>query len=240
MSLTSTKAIIFNALKFSDTSLIIKCYTKEFGLVSFLLRGILKPKKKGMKAGYFQPLNQLELTYNHQKNKQLQNLKEAHVTYPYQTIFRDVKKQAIVMFLAEVLTSVIREEEENSGLYDFLEASFLWLDVHDKTSNFHLFFLVNLTKFLGFYPDRQSFDCNGFNLEEGRFTNAVVGNHILREKELFLFKKLLGINFDAISEISYSNKERRESLELILRYYKLHVNSFKSPKSLPVLEAIFS
>ena len=240
MALTSTKAIVINAIKFSDSSLIVKCYTKEFGLVSFMLRGILKPKKKGIKAGYFQPLNQLDLTFNYQKNKQLQSLKEAHVSFPYQSIFMDVKKQSILMFLAEVLGAVIQEEEENKPLYEFIEASFLWLDVNDRTSNFHLFFLLNLTKFLGFYPDRRNADALGFNLEEGNFTNSVIGNYILREKELFLFKKLLGINFDNISEVSYSNKERRESLELLLRYFKLHLNNFRTPKSLQVLETIFS
>lgn len=240
MALTSTKAIVIHSLKYGDSSLIVKCYTQEFGLVSFMVRGILKPKKKGIKAGYFQLLTQLTIDFNHQKNKQLQSIKEAHVQFPYQSIFKDVKKQSIVMFLAEILNNVILEEEQNTDFFDFLEASFLWLDVHDKVSNFHLFFLLNLTKFLGFYPDRNQPDLMGFNLEEGCFTNSVIGNYIIRDKELFLFKKLLGINFDTINEISYSGKERRDSLELLLTYFKLHLNNFKTPRSLAILETIFS
>lgn len=240
MALTTTKAIVIHTLKFSDSSLIVKCYTKEYGLISFLVRGVLKPRRKGLKAGYFQPLTQLSIVFNHQKNKQLHSIKEAHVQFPYQSIFKDVKKQSIVMFLSEILNRVIQEEEQNMDFYEFLEASFLWLDVHDKVSNFHLFFLLNLTKFLGFYPDQNQSDFNAFNLEEGCFTNSVIGNYIIRGKELFLFKKLLGIKFDDINEISYSGKDRRDSLQLLLMYFQLHLNNFKTPKSLAILETIFS
>ena len=240
MALTSTKAIVIHTLKFGDSSVIVKCYTEAFGLVSFMVRGVLKPKKKGLKAGYFQPLNLLTIVFNHQKNKQLQSIKEAHVQLPYQSIFQDVKKQSIVMFLSEILNSVIQEEEQNSDFFEFLETSFLWLDLHDQVSNFHLYFLLKLTKFLGFYPDLHFENYTGFNLEEGSFTNSIIGNYIIRDRELFLFKRLLGINFDTINAISYSSKERRESLELLLTYFKLHLNTFKTPKSLDVLETVFS
>jgi DNA repair protein RecO (recombination protein O) len=144
------------------------------------------------------------------------------------------------MFLAEVLSLSIQEEESNELLFDYLENAFLWFDSHDKFSHFHLLFLVNLTKFLGFYPDTSNIKKEGFHLREGIFTDAVHDKEIYKGDEVFQLKKLLGINFDAIESIKFSKTQRRGFLRMLIRYFELHLDGFKNPKSLSVLEAVFS
>lgn len=240
MAIVSTKAIVLSSLKYGDTSLIVKCYTEEEGVKTYLVRGVLKPKKKGIKAAYFQPLTQLKIVANHNSKNTLNSIKEVQVYQPYSTIHSDIVKQAVVFFLSEILSSSIQEEEQNKILYSYLETAFIWLDTHDKITNFHLLFLLNLTRFLGFYPDISGKDKIGFNLLEGNFSDNTQDKNVIYRNDFYQFKKLLGINFDSIGNVSYSKSERQLVLQMIIEYFKLHLDSFRKPKSLQVLEIVFS
>ena len=188
----TTKAIVINTIKYGDTSLIATCYTKKRGIKTYLLRGVLKSKKSKIKPAYFQPLMQLNLTANHNNKGNLNSVREVEVLNFYNSIYTNIKKQTIALFLAEIVHYSIREEEQNSALYKYLETSFLWLDTHDTVSNFHLLFLLNLTKFLGFYPDTNNASNSYFDLLEGNFTNHN-NHHTVFGNNLTQFKKLLGI-----------------------------------------------
>ncbi|WOC41261.1 DNA repair protein RecO [Polaribacter sp. HL-MS24] len=241
MAIISTKAIVLSAIKYSDSSLIVKCFTEKLGVKTYLIRGVLKNRKGVIKAAYFQPLTQLILEANHKQKSNLHSLKEVHVSHAYTSIHRDIVKQSIVLFLSEILSSSIQEEEENSVLYEYLETALIWLDTHDKIANFHLLFLLNFTKYLGFYPDL--FDqetASSFNLFEGSFSNAFTDKNCIVHHNLFLFKTLLGINFDAIENVLFSKQDRQALLQIIIRYFELHLDGFRKPKSLTILETVFS
>ena len=240
MAIVSTKAIVLSSLKYSDTSLIVKCYTQEEGLKSYLIKGILKAKKGGLKVAYFQPLTSLKIVANHNNKGTLNSIKEVQVSNPYKTIYKDIVKQSVVLFLSEILTYAIKEEEKNESLFEYIETSLIWLDVHDKIANFHLLFLLNLTRFLGFYPDLSEKEKLGFNLIEGNFTEVSSQKNIIYGNQFYQFKKLLGINFDGIEKVSFSKQERQTVLKIIIRYFELHLDGFKNPKSLQILEAVFS
>ena len=239
MPIITTKAIVLSALKYSDTSLIVKCFTEEEGVKSYMLRGVLKAKKGKLKPAYFQPLTQLQITASHTHKNTLNSIKEAQVTQHYVTIYTSIVKQSIVLFLSEILSGIIKEEEENKQLYEYLETALIWLDTHNSIANFHLLFLLNLTRFLGFYPAIQK-DAIGFNLLEGSFTNTIVDKSTISGDELISFKKLLGINFDGIHSISFNKQERQRVLQTIIRYFEVHLDGFKKPKSLSVLETVFT
>ncbi len=240
MAVVSTKAIVFSTIKYSDSSLIVKCFTQEEGIKTYMVRGVLKSKKGKLKAAYFQPLTLLQLTANHNTKGTLNSIKEARVFPMYESIYTSVVKQTIVLFISEILSSIIQEEEKNKILYDYIETSLIWLDTHHSIANFHLLFLLNLSKFLGFYPDTSNASSLGFNLLEGNFTDAVYEKSTITGENFLLFKRLLGINFDAIHTISFNKKERQVVLKLIIRYFELHLEGFKQPKSLDILESVFS
>lgn len=240
MAITSTKAIVMNSIKYGDSSLIVRLYTEEYGLVSYMLKGVLKSKKGKLKAAYFQPLTLLSVVCSHQEKRSLQSLRDAQVTYMYQKIPLDIVKQSVAMFLSEVLSHSIKEEETNQLLFQYLENSFIWLDSHENSSNFHLLFLLKLTKFLGFYPDTTENNFIGFHLREGVFTNDLHEKEIVTGDEIVQLKKLLGINFDNIDSVKFSRSQRQALLKMLIRYFELHLDGFRSPKSLGVLEAVFS
>ena len=239
MAVIATKAIVFGTIKFGENSIIGRLYTKELGLVSYLMKGIMKSKKRSLKVAYFQPLTQLSIIANHQEKRSLQSIKEARVINVYHSIDNSVIKQAIVLFLSEVLSKAIQEEEKNILLFDYLEKALVWFDSHHQISNFHLLFLLNLTKFFGFYPDISSIDKAGFLLKEGLFTNDLYENEIVKGHELFLLRELLGTNFDRLKFLNFSKAERLKLLRVLIRYFEFHLADFKVPKSLSILETVF-
>lgn len=237
--LVTTPALVISALKFGEADLIVKCYTQSDGLKSYLLRRILKSKKGKLRTAMFQPATQLELVANHKNKGTLENIREAKILHPYQNLHTDISKTSIVLFLSELLRNVIQEEEENPALYSYLSHAFLWLDAEDQTANFHILFLLELTKYLGFYPDTSQSDLSYFNLETGQFQPHADLNTLTGE-DLDLFKKLLSVKFDSLNSLKLNKKLRSSLITMLLSYYNLHVQGFKKPKSLGVLNDLFS
>jgi len=236
----TTKAIVLSSLKYGDTSLIVKAFTASDGLKSYLLKGVLTSKKGKLKAAHFQPLTQLEIIAKHRNKGTLESIREAKLNHHYQTLHTHIGKNALTMFLAEILSNSIHEEEPNQALFNYLEAALQWLDVHENVSNFHIYFLLRLSKYLGFYPDVSKADASCFDLLEGEFTDTPSLNPILTGTNLTFFKSFLGIKFDAIDTIRMSKTERQELLSSLVLYFELHLQGFRKPKSLAILNEVFS
>lgn len=236
--LVKTKAIVLTSLKYSESDLIVKCFTEE-GVKSYLLKRILRSKNKKINVAYFQPLTQLRIIANHNSSGNLNSIREARINHLYQTIPFNVLKQSIVLFLAETLAYSLYEEEKNPGLYQYIETALVWLDTHERTSNFHILFLLNLTKYLGFYPETKDLNYAYFDLREGVFTNKKPLNNSVSGEKLIMFKSLIGINFDVVGQLGLNSRSRNLMLDILLDYYELHLPAFKEPKSLNILKEVF-
>jgi DNA repair protein RecO (recombination protein O) len=232
------KAIVLRSIKFQDTGLIVKCYTEQ-GVKSYLIRGAFGSKKGKFKIGYFQLLNLLEIEANHNDKGHLNSIREVKIDYAYNSISTDVLKQSIVMFLAEVLNLALQEEEANLSLFNFLEYSLQKLDKQNDISNFHLIFLLNLSKYLGFYPQLKNQEYPYFDLQEGLFQSHNTLTAI-QNKELVLFKKLLNTPFDNMIQLTLNKTERQSLLNIMINYFELHLSGFRKLNTLPVLQAIFN
>ncbi len=235
----TTKAIVLSAIKYSDTSLIVKCFTECCGVQSYLLRGILSSRKGKLKKALFFPLNQLEITAGHKGKGNLEHIKEARVEHHYHTLYSDMTKNAVVLFLAEVLSSCIQEEEENTALYRYMEEALLWLDRQENTANFHILFLLKLTRYLGFYPDASEDHLPYFDLLEGIFVSHAGYGSVIEGVTLEYFRKFLGADFEDLSRIKLTKDIRRNILNGLITYYELHLSGFRKPKSLQVLHEVF-
>lgn len=237
--LVKTKAIVVSSLKYGEADLIVKCFTLSSGLKSYLLRNILKSKKGKLRASLFQPLTHLEIEANHKDKGTLERMREAKVSHHFKTLHTDVVKSSIVLFLSEVLRNSILEEEENVALFQFLENATLWLDSNKENANFHLLFLLQLSKHLGFYPDTSTKDFPFFNLLDGTFETLELNAYCYKDERISLLKTLLGTNFDALAQIKLNQNKRSAFLHMLLDYYELHLHGFKKPRSLAVLNTIF-
>jgi len=234
--LVKTKAIVIRSVRYQDKSLIVKCFTFYSGLKSYFVRNAFSVSKSSVKkSAYFQPLTILEIETNHKNKNTLEYLLNIK-PFVYQSIPNNFIKSSIVLFLAEVLNFSIKEEEKNEDLFLFLETALLWLDTNKITTNFHLNVLLELTKFLGFYPRISTGDF--FDISQGVFTCFPSQNGINKE-ESTLLKICLNQKIDS-SENPFSTAQRRQLLGVILEYYSKHIESFKKPKSLDVFKTVFS
>ena len=236
--LVKTKAIVISSIKYQEKSLIVKCFTEIDGLKSYFVQSAFSNKKSSQKIAYFQPLTILEIEAVHKNKGTLEHFKEIKLATAYQTINLDIVKSTIVIFLSEMLHHSIHEEEKNQDLFTFLETALLWLDTHDETANFHLILLLEITKFLGFYPDISEIESNYFDINEG-FFSVHQGLSCLTAQETILFKKLIELKFDSDQKL-FNGSERQIILKIILDYYSIHLVGFKKPKSLDVLKEVFS
>ena len=236
--LVKTKAIVISSLKYQEKSLIVKCFTLSDGLKSYFVRDAFSSRKSNQKIAYFQPFSILEIEAVHKNKGTLENFKEIKLAIPFQTIHNTVTKSTIVLFLSEMMHYSIHEEEENEALFTYLETALLWLDTHDEIVNFHLIFLLEATKYLGFYPDNTDIDLPYFEMTEGIFTQFHAISS-LSQHETQLFKKLLSLKFESDLK-TFHVIERQLLLKIIIDYYSFHLDGFRKPKSLDVLKEVFS
>ena len=228
--LEKTQGVVFNYLNYGESSVISRIYTEDFGLQSFLMNSVRKSSRSmGPRPALFQPLTMLNLVIYYRPGADLHRIAEVRCLQPYATLPFDFRKSGIALFLAEVLSKSVREETPNPELFRFLVDSLYRFDaMPDHYGNFHLQFLLRLSRFLGFMPSSaedlysQLFDTAGWqqivDLAEESALNELLQN---RPYE---------------THVALSNTVRRSLLEHLLKFYALHVASFGEIRSLTVLQ----
>ena len=240
--LHKTRGIVLRTANYADTSIITKIYTERFGIQSYLIKGA-KRKKASIKANLFQPFSLLELVAYKKEKKQLQTLKEARPEIYFYSIPHEPAKTSILFFLNEVVLKCLQEEENNPELFSFLHESIQTLDAEENSFiNLHLIFLVRLSRFLGFYPQGGFSDTNSlFDLRDGKFTNKKpLHPDYLTAENSRLLNKIILCNYYTMKNMVLSGKERKNLLDIILRFYELHLSGMNSISSRKVLEQVFA
>jgi len=238
--LHTTRGIVFHTIPYSDSSLIAKIYTEQFGLRSYIVSAA-RGKKGKTKGNLLQPLAQLELVVQHKEKHSLQRITELSCKMPYRHIHEDIIKTSIALFLAEMLYKSIREEERNPGLYEFLAHSLQILDLESGAcSNFHLCFLLQLTRYLGFFPHEPESPAHQlFDLREGVYRSSEPFHpYFLEADSAAKFRQLSEANYETMASLPFSTNDRRRLLERLLIYYELHLESVREVRSHKVLEEV--
>ena len=236
------RGIILKTTLYSETSVIVQVFTDKFGIQSYLINGVKKPKAK-IPMNILQPLHLLEMVVYHKISTQIQRVAEARPVHVFKTIPYDVVKNSIIQFLNEVLYKSIRQQQSDENLFDFIYSAISWFDETAAPNvNFHLAFLLKLSRFLGFAPHEQTrIDQKYFDLKEGGFTSLMpVHPNFIDKVDADYFLLLFITPFEKINEIKLDNKNRRLILDKILVYYTLHTASFGQIKSHQILEDVLS
>ncbi|TPV34747.1 DNA repair protein RecO [Paucihalobacter ruber] len=236
--LSKNKAIVLSKVKYNDNDLILKCYTAERGLISYLVRGAYSSKSKSGKMGYFQVLSQLQIEEDFKPNRSLQYIREIKSLFIYNSLQTNLHKSSLAMFLAEVLTSALKEESKNEDLFNYISGSLDYLDHETEVANFHLMFLLQLTKYLGFYPELPQETTTYFDLESGLFTNQAA-LYTIEGLQVELLQQLLKMPFEAYPQIKLNAQGRVAFLNVLLLYFELQLGYFKKPKSVEVLNQVW-
>jgi DNA repair protein RecO (recombination protein O) len=239
--LHKTKAIALHHLKYGDTSLVVTMYTEHFGRKSFLVQGVYGKKSK-FRPTFFQPFTLLDLEVYINPKRDLQRIKELNLHQPFHSLPFHATKSAIALFLSEILYKVLKEEEPNPLLFSYLFHSINVLDVTDTgTANFHLVFLINLTKYLGFYPENNySEPVCIFDPVNGKFFPSSLLHSGYPDKVLsHLIHRLLSVSFEEMEQLALNHQTRNSLAKLLIEFYNLHLGGLGNVKSLPVLQSVF-
>lgn len=239
--LTKTQALVLKILKYGDNKFIIDLFTEELGRLSVVATISSSPRARFSRS-LFQPLTLLDIELDYRQNKSLHPLKSASLAFPFRSIMIEPSKICIVMFLSEFLCAVTRDEQRNTLLYHYIRASLEWLDEKElHYSNFHLVFMMRLAKFIGFLPNIDDYsDGCYFDLRSGTFTcDNPFHPDILQSDDARKMLTLLRMNYDNMHLFKMSRHERNQLLDVILKYYGIHVPSFPKMHTLDVLRELF-
>ena len=236
-----TKAIFLNSVKYSDSSSIAHLYTENSGRISVLIRHS-KSRKSVSKRSILQPLFLLEIQLSRKQNREIQYAGEISNNPVFNEIPFKIAKSTIAIFIAEVLSKVLKEEEPNPPMFSFLFNSIQLLDhLEQGTGSFHLVFLYELSRYLGFYPnDNFSEENCYFNLVKGRYSSVADVPEISLDEQLS--KDLNNVRtkgFKSISELELSRVQKAGLLDALLKFFHYHLPEMGKIKSVEVLQEIF-
>lgn len=240
--LEKTRGIVLHQLKYSENSIIVSVYTEDFGRQSYIVSGVHN-KKSQVRASVFQPLFLLDIEVYYKSGRNLQRLKSAKVTMPFASIPYDIKKSSLVIFLSEILNKCLQEEENNQEMFDFIFQALGFLDIAEKgLGNFHLWFLLKLSFFLGISPNNENIRFSQyFDLEKAEFVFSEPAHpRFMDKKTTENFIRLFDISFSNLHELMLTGSDRQVLLSRIIEFYQIHFGFTGELKSLRILKEIFN
>lgn len=236
--LEKTRGIVIHHINYRDSSVIAHIYTEHFGRQSYMLHGV-RNQRGAIRPSHIMPLSLLEMVVYHKTSSEIQQVRELRCDPVLQSIHFDVFKNSVALFAAEVIGAVIHEEEANPNLFRFLHHFIHILDLeNEKVSNYPSYFLLQLSRHLGFYPKGNYTKGSIFNLEEGVFGNKGLPGTCLSEDESAWWWRIMNSNLDEWSGQKVPAEVRSNLLAHLLRYYEFHALHGRKIKSHLVLKEV--
>lgn len=240
----STRGIVLRCIKYGETSVIASVFTELFGIQSYMVNGV-RTSGKTSKAHLFQPSSLLDMQVYHNELKNLQRIKEVKWSIVYKNVLSDVIKNAVALYMVELLQKCLKQPETNPDLFHFCEDALLQLDASDAdiTANFPIYFALQLAQFFGFtLQDNYSEKRRVFSISEGSFVDgtSLAPDHLSVATSSLISQLLKAIHPNELDQIKLNRNTRKEILQSIQSYYEWHIPDFGSMKTLPVLSAILN
>ncbi|MBW4891105.1 DNA repair protein RecO [Mucilaginibacter sp. HMF5004] len=238
--LHKTRGIVFKTTNYGESSVIVQVYTEKFGLQSYIINGVKKPRAK-INRNMLQPLFLLDMVVYNKPGGGIQRVSELKNEPLLQSIPYDVIKTSIVMFLNEVLYKAVKHQATDENLFGFIFHAIELLEHQQEgLANFHLLFLLKLTRYMGFYPEvNQNINADFFDLKEGVFKRYKPEHTLyLSPPHTQSFNMLLQYSFEDMTALRIGNDERRYLINKLLEYYALHIENFGDVHSHEILEEV--
>jgi DNA repair protein RecO (recombination protein O) len=244
MQIYHTKGIVLRAIKYGETSIVAKVYTELFGVQTYMVKGVRKfSKTTAFNANYFQSAAILDMQVYHQPLKSMQFIKSFHWSYLYTNTFSDVVRNAVAMYIIELIQHSLKQPEVNAPLFYLIENTLLQLDVGNNSlvSNLPLFFTLHFASEMGFkIQGNYSTQTPILDLKEGLFvqdtpTHLFYTNNAAAKT----ISQLNNItNFNELENIQLNRDIRRQLLQFLQQYFSLHIQDFGVIKSLNVMQEV--
>lgn len=235
-----TQGFVLQSIRYGDTSLIVKVFTLDNGLQTFMVKGV-RGKTSKNRAAFFQPMTFLRFVQNSRPSKSgIGYIKDIELLYSYRSLATTMNKSAILIYLSDLLSHTLTQQERSEPLYHFVYQSVEWLDlVEAEYANFPLYFTLELCRFLGFYPQSNFQEHTLFDMMEGQFVmTPPVHPYYLDENSSRLLSRILNLGIDELADIPMNGLQRNALLDGILTFMRLHAPILKGLQSHEVLKEV--
>ena len=253
------RGIVLRTVKYGDASLIVDLFTERYGRMSFMA-STSRAKRSVRSVSFWQPLSMVEFSAELRPNAgKLPRPADVRSYYNYQDLPFSPVKSTLALFLSEFLSAALREEKDNPLLYKYVESSLQWLDMVESPAsmaNFHLVFLMHLSRFIGIYPNldlkpnlNPKLNPKLSTLNSQLYFDLLAGSycdcqpphaHFLRYEEAQALPILFRMDYPTMHLFRFSRQQRQRILHVLNTYYRLHVPNFPELKSLEVLQELYS
>lgn len=236
------RGIVLRTVKYGDTSLVVDLFTDCHGRQSFMA-SMVRSKRSVRTKSFWHPLSMVEFTAEMRPVGGMPRPTGVRTYYNYTDLPFSPVKSTLALFLSEFLSAALREEKENKPLYRYIESSLQWLDMVTSPAsmaNFHLAFLMHLSRFIGIYPNLEHPSLH-FDLLAGSYCDRQPPHaHFLYGKEAKALPTLFRMDYPTMHLFRLTRRERMRILHVLNTYYRLHVPNFPELKSLEVLQEFYS
>lgn len=240
--LHKTPGIVLRTVRYGETSVVVNIFTELFGIQSYMVNGVRTGKAKTSKANLLQPANQLDLVVYHQENKNLQRLSDFRFAYLYRSLYADVIKNTIALYLVELLDKTLKEPESYPKLFQFATDTLQWMDREKEgMANLPLYFTLHVAELLGFCLNGHYHTTTPyFDLREGVFVKDMpLHPCFLDEADSRVTDQLLQVkDFSELKMIKPDKPCRHRLLAACQEYYQWHLPGFTGLKSPRILAEV--
>lgn len=235
------RGVVLNTLKYGDSAMIVHLLTDEGGRRSYMVQSVRSARGRGSKLALFQPMFALEFEGLASSRQQMHRFREVQSGIVLQRMPFDVRRSTIALFMAETLYRLVKESQPDPPLFDFVWESVRALDaLEEGVSNFHLWFLVGLSRFLGFFPGNEYLPGGWFDAREGLYVASRPQHPLAMDPEnARILNDLIECDVRCLGEIGLNRLQRGAFLESLLAYYGYHLDAIRAVQSVEILREVF-
>ena len=235
------RGVVLSTVKYGDSGMVVQMLTDRYGRQSYMVQGVRSSRGRGSKMALFQPLFVLEFEGLESSHSDLHKMREVQNEIVFKSVPYDIRKSTMALFMAEVLYRMVGESEANEPLFDFVYHSVRALDEIDEgVANFHLWFLANLSRYLGYFPGNEHQKGCWFDMREGLYIRTMpLHDNTMNEAEAELLRDLTECDLDCLGEIPLNREQRVTMLSRLVEYYSIHLDAIRSVRSIEILQEVF-
>lgn len=234
-----SKAIVLSSIPYSESSIICKLYTEEFGLKSYIVRSA-KKKNSPTPTSHFQSLNIIEFeAYNSVKSK-LETIRTSSLILENLNLNFSIVKNALTFFVAEIIHLSLKEANPNKELFDYLfnQIHLLKNSKDEDLAEFHLHFMIEFADHLGLAPMNNYSEYEVFfDPIAGKFTNKADAQNFNKQTS-FTLHRFISQKEITNEKICKNKIERNIILEALIIFYSIHITNHSQIKSHKILTTI--
>jgi len=232
-----SRAIVLNKTKYSESSVIVKVFTREAGVQSFILKGAFSKNNRG-KLALLENLTIVDLSFDDHREG-IKYLSDITLHHPYSLIPFDMVRRTLFIFYNEILYKTLTDYSTDAELFDFVENALLELDEEDtRLADIHLRFLVDFSKILGFFPkDNYSAQNCHFFIEDSSFVHDYFDypDYLSQDASSYL----ADLMHEKATELP-PKIVRNELLYGLIRYFERHNEQIHCIESVQILSALLA